>query len=278
MAATWKKIAFEDDVILKTFMAAKGDLISASANDTPVILTAGANDTILMAQSGEASGLKWVAAGNPVEIAGVAAVAEGTADTYARSDHGHAVVHAITDNHLLTVDGTLEDNDFCYATASGVEGKTAAEVVPLLTAETNPAALGAAAPGAATTVARIDHVHPTTGIVLNTLVDAKGDLISASADNTPARLAVGADGTVLTAHADHANGLGMEWAAPGAPASHALNTHSAAVAAVDFGAQMVHDAVLDTYATAAGLPTPAVIGQIAWATDTLHPYVCTVAS
>lgn len=45
---------------------------------------------------------------------------------------------AITDNHLLTVDGTLEDNDFCYATASGVEGKTAAESIVLL--------LGAALP------------------------------------------------------------------------------------------------------------------------------------
>lgn len=35
-------------------------------------------------------------------------------------------------------------------------------------ASTNPAALGAAAPGAGTTAARADHVHPTTGVVATT--------------------------------------------------------------------------------------------------------------
>jgi hypothetical protein len=61
----------------------------------------------------------------------------------------------------------------------------------------NPVALAAAAaPGTATNVARLDHVHPfptpsDIGAVGNALVDAKGDLVTATADNTPARLAVG---------------------------------------------------------------------------------------
>ena len=63
MAVTWKKLAYEGDVILKTFMAAKGDLISASADDTPAILTAGANGLVLTAASGEATGLSWAATG-----------------------------------------------------------------------------------------------------------------------------------------------------------------------------------------------------------------------
>jgi hypothetical protein len=43
------------------------------------------------------------------------------------------------------------------------------------------------------------------------LLDAKGDLIVASADNTAGRLAVGANGYVLTANS--ANPLGVGWAA-----------------------------------------------------------------
>jgi len=40
-------------------LVAKGDIISASAANTPEILTVGADGTFLQADSGEASGLKW---------------------------------------------------------------------------------------------------------------------------------------------------------------------------------------------------------------------------
>jgi hypothetical protein len=49
--------------------------------------------------------------------------------------------------------------------------------------------------------------------IQNAIVDAKGDLIGATAADTPARLAVGANGTVLTA--DSAEATGLKWAAAG---------------------------------------------------------------
>ncbi|GAI45419.1 unnamed protein product, partial [marine sediment metagenome] len=49
--------------IMESLMAAKGDLIGASDNDTPLILSVGTNGQVLVADSGEATGLKWAAAG-----------------------------------------------------------------------------------------------------------------------------------------------------------------------------------------------------------------------
>lgn len=45
--------------ILKSFTDAIGDLISASAADTPAILTVGADNTSLIADSNETTGLRW---------------------------------------------------------------------------------------------------------------------------------------------------------------------------------------------------------------------------
>lgn len=48
--------------------------------------------------------------------------------------------------------------------------------------------------------------------IQNSIVDAKGDLIAASANDTPARLAVGANGETLVA--DSSTATGLKWAAP----------------------------------------------------------------
>ena len=48
--------------------------------------------------------------------------------------------------------------------------------------------------------------------IQNAIVDAKGDLIAATANDTPARLAVGANDTVLTA--DSSTATGLKWATP----------------------------------------------------------------
>jgi len=58
--------------------------------------------------------------------------------------------------------------------------------------------------------------------IQNAIVDAKGDLIAATAADTPARLAVGTNGTVLTA--DSAEATGLKWAAAASGGMTLLST------------------------------------------------------
>lgn len=68
----------------------------------------------------------------PLELASVQAAAVGTSHSLARSDHAHQIQHSIADNHLVTVDGTTNSPvnlDYAKWTASGLEGKTYAQVL-----------------------------------------------------------------------------------------------------------------------------------------------------
>jgi hypothetical protein len=57
------------------------------------------------------------------------------------------------------------------------------------------------------------------GAIAKSIVDAKGDLIAATAADTVSRLGVGANGTVLTA--DSAEATGLKWATPAGGSSFA---------------------------------------------------------
>ena len=62
------------------------------------------------------------------EIAGVQAAGTGSAHSFARSDHAHAINHGIADNHLVTIDqADAADDEYARFTADGLESRSIAE-------------------------------------------------------------------------------------------------------------------------------------------------------
>jgi hypothetical protein len=74
-----------------TIWAAKGDLVVGTGSDAAAVLTVGANDTIPMADSGQATGIKWVASATPGTAAFGASPSAGSGDTFSRGDHVHGM-------------------------------------------------------------------------------------------------------------------------------------------------------------------------------------------
>jgi hypothetical protein len=105
---------------------------------------------------------------------------------------------------------------------------------------------------------------------------AAGDILYGTGAGTLDALHVGSAADILTL----AGGV-PTWAAPGAPAAHHLNDHTAADGAVDFNLQVATDLVVMTVANEAALPAGAgavALGQLCWATGELSLHVCTVAA
>ena len=95
-----------------------------------------------------------------------------------------------------------------------------------------------------TTNADMDFTWVTTddtNAIQNSIMDAKGDLIGATAADTPARLAVGTNNQVLTADSTQATGL--KWATPSTGALTLITTTSFSAAA----AMSVNNVFTSTY-------------------------------
>ena len=148
----WADVTVTDGVMDADFNA-KGDILSASADDTPLILSVGTNAQVLSANSTKASGLEWVSATTPgvhkdahdpedgsdkldtaapSELASVQASGAGSSHSLARADHAHQIQHSIANNHLVTIDGTTNQpvtTDYAKFTALGLEGMEASQIL-----------------------------------------------------------------------------------------------------------------------------------------------------
>jgi hypothetical protein len=143
---------------------------------------------------------------NPANLG--AAASAGTSVELARGDHVHARPSAADVGAV----GTATAITAGTALAGGGDLSTS-RTLNVVLASTSPAALGTASAGTATSsVARADHVHPTDGLVLNSLIqNSKGALITSTGSAVAAQT-VGTNGFVLTADSAQTNGI--KWAAP----------------------------------------------------------------
>lgn len=113
MDFTW--IAQDDsNAIQNAIVDAKGDLIAATAADTPARLAVGANGTILVADSTAATGLKWATTGNfvgcRVYATSAQAIANSTDTSVAFPNESYDTdgFHSnVTNNHRLTIPAGL---------------------------------------------------------------------------------------------------------------------------------------------------------------------------
>jgi len=151
----------DPNAINKTILDAKGDMVVATADDTPAKLTVGSDGQVLVADSSTPEGVAWATdpTADIVTTKGDILVATGP-DTLVRLPVG-------ANDQVLVADS---------AQTEGVKWSS----------ETDPNSINKA------------------------IIDAKGDVIVGTADNTPARLGVGSDGQVLTA--DSLATEGVAWA------------------------------------------------------------------
>ena len=108
-----------DTAIQPTILNAKGDLIAATAADTPAALTVGANGTVLTAASGEATGLQWAtpAAGGGMTLLSTTTISGDT--TVSGIDQTYT-------NLFVTVTGltNVTGNNYQQCRINGASGST----------------------------------------------------------------------------------------------------------------------------------------------------------
>lgn len=114
MAVTWKKLAYEADVITKALLTGKGDIIYASSIGVPAALPIGTDDFILRVATDIPA---WEAIGAPgAHTLNAHTAADGTVD-FNYQQASYLVVQTVANQAALPATvGTSEVGQLCWAT------------------------------------------------------------------------------------------------------------------------------------------------------------------
>ncbi len=280
MAVTWRKLAYEDDVVTKALFDAHSVICSIS-DDTPIQLTVGEQTLVGRLTGGNIS----------------------------------AVAIGIGDNEILQVDdaGPPADNEYCKFTAAGIDGQAYADVLGDLSAQA-----AAAFDWGGQDLLNLGVIFLTEQASAESDIEAKGQIWVKTA--TPNQLwftddagndyqiGVGEPHAILdgSLHSDSLadavtrgsiiygnatpnwdeldlGGADTFLGSDGTDLSYRTATQvmaslsGEAGAAFSFNGEEIQEIIIHTVANSAGRPTAAV-GKICWQSDTLALYACTVDS
>jgi len=290
MAATWRKLAYEDDVILKTLADANSVLYAVSDN-TPAALAMGASTILARLAAGN------IVAATPTEIRTLLNVADGaTANSKATGaeldtgtdDTKFATAKALKDSH--NVPSVIPGTSGNLLTSNGTDWTSAAPGAPAAhnifsTSHGDIAGAAAVVDGdiiignATPKWSKLAISVPAAGLI-NMLGVANGELrpswkalFDATVPTTIAPSDAASAGTaVVAARRDHKHAAPATYPAD----SHALSGHTVATTNILLGGYQAVDHVIHTVADAAALAAlTAVKGKIAFQTDTAAVYICT---
>jgi hypothetical protein len=251
-------------------------VLAADSNDTPFALSVNASTLIGRKASGGIAALTTTEIRTLINVEDGADVTDTTnvdsAGAVMETDfNAYTILYADTDDTPAAL--TVGASTFVgRKSTGGVAAMSATEARTILNVEDG---------ADVTDSTNVD----AAGAVMESDFNAKGDILSASADNTPLILSVGSNGLALVA--DSAESTGLKWAAP-TPAAHAtshknggtdeilLHELGEPTSAVAFDGQQATNFVVHNVANQTALDAlTGVLGKIAFKVDTLDLHVCT---